>query len=293
MQCKLLLEKNRNFSPTYSKNLSNHLSMALIALERMGANLSRLNGYFEASVIKYRLNIFSISTNKIELSNWQNYLGDRKEFFTYCSFFNKELGRIGVNNLLKIYIPMLMPGVGAQAFHCIIRLAYAIDAKDNQEIVFSLAYWASTYWPIQIKSDNHSISVSIEDYLSHLSKLRDLEVVVPQGNIEDRMKSLCQQASFLEVLSNFRLLEEVNLSNISELSIRLYLVTKNFTILHAVTSCHAMRLILPFLENSNQAFIYYWNALCVAYLIEKAPTLSLPKKLEMLLIWDEIKKRRL
>jgi hypothetical protein len=54
----------------------------------------------------------------------------------------------------------------------------------------------------------------------------------------------------------------------------LYANTYDFTMLHAVTSNHALRLVLTYIQDKEQAFLSYWNALLAAYVTLHCPIIK-------------------
>lgn len=115
METKLdqLLEANRNFDSLYDDGLSNHLSMALIALERMGADDASLDAFFQ----RY--------SKRLEPT-----LGQAME---------RDVGEA---------VAKLSLGVGASAFHGLIQTAYAIEHGSSLEIARALEVWERTFLPL-------------------------------------------------------------------------------------------------------------------------------------------------
>lgn len=108
-----LLEANRRFDSLYNEGLSNHLSMALIALDRMGGGDNVLESFFA----RY--------SKRLEPSR-----GPAAE---------RDVGEA---------VAKLSLGVGASAFHGLIQTAYAIEHGNAQEIARGLEVWERTYLPL-------------------------------------------------------------------------------------------------------------------------------------------------
>lgn len=115
METKLdqLLEANRSFDSLYDDGLSNHLSMALIALDRMGADEAVLDAFFQ----RY--------SQRLEPT-----LGEAVE---------RDVGEA---------VAKLSLGVGASAFHGLIQTAYAIEHGSSLEVARALEVWERTYLPL-------------------------------------------------------------------------------------------------------------------------------------------------
>ena len=55
------------------------------------------------------------------------------------NFFQGRIREAGFDAVLHDWVPVLMPGLAASAFHALIRLAYAIDSGIEDEIACALA----------------------------------------------------------------------------------------------------------------------------------------------------------
>ena len=108
-----LLKAGREFDSLYKDGLSNHLSMALIALQRMGADEETLRAFFE----RY--------SKRLEPSRAQAPERDVAEALAKLSL-----------------------GVGAAAFHGLIQTAYAIEHGEPLEIARALEAWERMNLPL-------------------------------------------------------------------------------------------------------------------------------------------------
>src|SRR5690242_17311450 len=140
MLLKNLLAKTRQYHPSYRGGLSNHCSMTLIALDRMGATPERVKSY----ALAYLRNMEPVGVpgEAIDAENWREQLGNESAYLDYLGFFRREVGRLNARATLRAYLPALAPGLGAAAFHPLIRTAYGVIADDAEEIAVGLAYWA-------------------------------------------------------------------------------------------------------------------------------------------------------
>jgi hypothetical protein len=98
--CRSLLQQSQIHAPLCGNRLANHLPMALLALDRLGSS------------------------------------GDYPRF---VRFFQERIREAGVDAVLHDWVPVLMPGLAASAFHAMIRLAYAIEGGLEDEIAPALA----------------------------------------------------------------------------------------------------------------------------------------------------------
>lgn len=255
---KKLIDKGSCFSPAYGNRLASHLPMALLALSYMGASEKQMNAFYDNYVLK--LEKFKTGLTETKITNVCDYLGDRSKLQDYIAFFNEEIKLLGRDALLTKYLPVLWPGLAASAFHALIRLAYAVEAGIDSEVAQSLAYFASEYQPFDLKEE--VVNLNFEDLLKKINPIT-INYEFPKGIIVDRMNEVDK---LLVNFSESTNLKNVSLSEITELCLKLYLNHPNFTILHTITGSHAIRLLLPYLEDKKFAVKYALQAVVLALL---------------------------
>ena len=254
--------------------------MVLIALYRLGASQGALDRYYEGLHIR-TLNSDAGSQEPIpiDVTSWRSHLGDTLVISHYCRFFETEISRIGREQALHTYLPHLMTGVAAHAFHPLLRLGYGIDVNDDQEIAFGLGYWAATFLPVpEIPTDKPSIGPV--DLLTILSNTSSLRGITPSGNIADRIGQFYSHEDFRRSLRPIRFDPKHPLNEISSVIADAFVEHHHFSMLHGVTGCHALRMVLPYCEDLPDVISAYWYAVCATYLsvinVSTAPRLSLP-----------------
>lgn len=235
---------------------TNHLPMALIALAKLGANRRQLEGYYA----KYAPSLIAKETTRLDANfNWRENLGDKSQFDNYLAYFLAQLEGSSVELTLKRHLGRLMSGCGASAFHAIIRLSYGLQQNNDVEVAFGLADLASNYLPID--RGTHTDKSCIQVLTDALEQFKQIDAT--GGLISARMKSIVCRPQFYQANCAP---EEMDLAQISKLVADLYLQTRDFTVLHAVTSCHAMRYLLPYLNQPTKALQFYWAAVIAAVL---------------------------
>lgn len=252
-----LITRSQNYGiETAQSGNTNHLPMALIALNKLGANQVHLEAYYA----NYAPSL--ITRNAVNLNPafiWDEQLGDKSAFDDYLAYFLLQVESKGVEETLNDHLDRLMRGCGASAFHAIIRLSYGLQADNEVEVAFGLADLASNYLPIEEPKSR------IGDYSTILNAaLKVYEGINVDGSlISDRMNSVVINQNFQQV--NW-VPESNDLTELSKLVADLYILSRDFTVLHAVTSCHAMRYLIPFIKQPTQALNHYWAAIVSAVL---------------------------
>ena len=210
--------------------------MALLALERLGANSDLLECYFnryEAKLVKI---VDNDSTEEIE--NIKRYLGVSEQYQNYLRYFGTQINLLGYEAVLERTLPILISGVAASAFHGLIRLAYAIEASNIDEIAISLAFWAAEYQRYELRE--HSTTKTCEDILLELAPLGANYTFSP-GIIVDKMNEI---GTLLEQKDCFYVPNNATFSDLKLLCLNAFSLKDDFTLLHTVTSCHAFSYVM-------------------------------------------------
>ncbi len=192
-------------------------------------------------------------------------LGQFSAWRSYRRFFQVEIDERGVQEVLASYVPPLMAGVAGHAFHPLLRVSYGIDLDDKDEIAFGLAYWAAAYLPAP-EAPSDTRSAEPVDLLNALTSSKSLSGVKPQGNIVERISQFYAQEEFRRLLRRIDLDRDHPLDTIAEAVAHAFEKYHHFTLLHGVTSCHAMRIVLPYCKDHRDAIGQYWWSVCAAYL---------------------------
>jgi Questin oxidase-like len=278
---KPLLTQARGYHPEYRGGLSNHLSMTLVALERMGASPARLQRYTNG----YLKNMEPAPPpgNAIDQSNWQDRLGDAEAFADYLGFFQREVARLSARAAIRAYLPKLARGVAAAAFHPLIRTAYGIIGDDSAEVAVGLAYWASRYMmlPKQGPVIEHAAAELPpgDDPVALLLTLRqqpDLAFKSNPDNLIDR--ELAEAASHPRFGAIARALgiDDLTFDRLRHAAALLYLATDDFSALHGVTGLHAARILADLAPDPRAYTAQLWRVLLTLYLALDRPALPEP-----------------
>ncbi len=256
-----LLKDNLRYAPEFDNRLSNHLSMALVALEKMGASPSRLAAFAS----KYVTRLVPLSRAPIPSvvvpSPPVQHLEEANRFSEHLDFFTKAIDKNGTKENLGHWIPILVPGLSGAGFHGIIRTAYAVLSGLADEIAFALAYWAGTYQSLGSLSDARD-----EDCAGVAKALIDTGQFtrLTEGIIADRILAVGRRFEFRDTRTQP---SKLSLGEVAGLSIEAFRTKSDFTLLHAVTACHSFRLLRSYLASEDDAGLrYLWQAILAAML---------------------------
>jgi hypothetical protein len=180
-----------------------------------------------------------------------------------------DLARDGARPELRKTLPLLLPGIGAAAFHGLIRTAYAVEIDHREELAAGLSYWALRYLPLSQDLPREGAR-EVEDWLTRIED-RLAGWRAGKGLIFERMIEAAQTAAFGESVEGLRVAADT-LQRLSILAVDRYLQTQDFTILHLITSCHALRLLMPWCEAPDVALRWYALAYAAALVASETRT---------------------
>ncbi len=89
-------------------------------------------------------------------SGWQGAVGEYRRLPEWIGYFDGAIAESGWQRVVRVWVPRLVPGLGAALFHGVIRTGHAVRALSTAdsparqaELARSLAYWAARFTPGQ------------------------------------------------------------------------------------------------------------------------------------------------
>ena len=252
------LDRSLQFDAEYGGKLSSHLPMALAALARLGASDERLGQFAQRYTARVGLRPAPPHQAWPAGDAWHGRFGDPSAWPAYCHLFTQWIGFEGAPTVLAQALPALMRGVGAAAFHGQIRSAHAIDSGHELELAHALAYWACRWFSLGAPASGGSE----HDPAAVLAQMRFEKPKRPL--IAERMALVAARPGFAHAAAGFRIDDEpaTALQSLATHAAALYARSGHFTVLHLVTSAHAMRVLLSTIDGDDacSAIGHYWLA---------------------------------
>ena len=260
-----LLGRNREHEKFSSPGRSNHVPMVLIALYRMGATPQQMQRYADGFDLAPGVAPADGARKEaITRETWRSQLG-RGGFPSYVAFFDGWIQQASIEAVLKEAAPILMKGPSCVAYHALLRLGYALDYGSKEEAAYSLAYWASSFYPGP-DFDARGEAVAADALLADLIKGAAAVSLKQSGNIDGRIRAVYGARELAKLWKPVRLPDSNPLETISGLILETFAQSQHFTLLHALTSCQSLRLLIPYLGDPREGLIAYWHSVCAAYL---------------------------
>jgi hypothetical protein len=258
-----LLQRGARFSPEYQNGLSNHLPMALIALEGLGARSTRLEAFFD----QYAMRLEPAPPR--QLSRTRPQLGDMDAYPEALALIKQRVAHDGLEAVLQQELARLGAGIGAAAFHGMLRTAYGVQAQDDDEVAAGLAYWGSRYLPIEAPLPQAG-TTPLHAWLENIQKsTRHLSFDLPLIHLS--MSAIAKTSEWRQALPGLDL-STLSIDALAHIAANSYLKHPDFIVLHLITSAHAMHTLLRYAH--DQRALLWQYALAFASALPLTPLID-------------------
>lgn len=244
-----LLDQSLALAPEYGDGLSSHLPMALHALHLLGADSHRLHDFYG----RYSTRLSPQQQQQPAAADAADApsLGRIEDFARWRRLLARRLNDDGVDQVLREMLPVLARGSAGAAFHGLIRTGHAVRVGHAGELGAALAYWASRYHALPMESAE---PLDLQGWLSGLVDIakRHAGTWPSRDLITEEVADRATAPSFAEAASA---LDASRLLEVARLAALLYAQTRDFTVLHLVTSSEAATLLKPWMSPEVQQSI--------------------------------------
>jgi len=251
-----LLNEELAFSPSFQRYYSNHLAMALVALDQMGAPPESLRSVFDAH-----------ARGEFEPRDDTEVLDQRRQ----------EVARDGMAATVRTRAAALVSGPSSQLFHPVIRLAYALDVGHEGQVAAALLDWERRHEVLPVPEPVPG-SRRLPDVAAHLAGQ-------PAGTWEHTfdLDGIARRPEMQEALTGVAF-DEHTLDDISSFALAAHVAADDFITLHLVTGARAVRAVSAWLDDDVALSLasHTLPAMAVAYAAVGAPPLRTPAELDAL-----------
>jgi hypothetical protein len=252
-----LLLDLRNYGSEFVGTFANHAPMVLVAQQRMGSSAGQLQRFLSHYGAYKGLLPFQHSALDIDTDNWSDFLGERQHEDAYRRFFAGELARMDLSGLLRRWLPKLAPGLGSSAFHALMRTAYALINDDEDEVVYSLAYWCACWLDMPTPTHAAPLARDPAAVLIHAGSLPAAKGQPVHDLIWQNMRQSFALPGF-EAAADWLVIDDSVLERCAASAIALFAATQDFCALHAVTGLHWIRVLQPWHDATDEMVRYFW-----------------------------------
>lgn len=265
-----LLDAGLDRAPEYGPGFATHLPMALQALHALGATAQRLHEFQQQHVAELRARPAPAAA--ADPGSWHGLRGRAEAFEPLQALFAQRLQQEEPYTVLAEALPALLDGVAGGAFHGLIRTAHAVAARHEGELSMGLAYWASRHAPLAAPEEQTDADLlRLPDWLAQVRSLpRPQHPDADAWSITRRMQAWSRTEGFTAVARRL-VLEPGTLDTLARTAARLYAATQDFTVLHMVTACQAMRQLQPWWGDEALAMRHFSVAAAAALRASDVP----------------------
>jgi hypothetical protein len=272
-----LLDEELGADRTTVRGLTNHLPMALVAKEGLGADANELVHF--AKEYSSKITVLDEPSVHLDERTWRSAIGKREAAADLREFFIRRVAEAGPDETLRTHLPALLPGVSGAAFHGVIRLAYATEVASSSRIAAGLAYLAEVGSPLRPVASGAVRTPDPSEILSDLSKSHDALAAPRRQSITEEMRAVAQSDLFDAAVSSLQISDDT-IPRLAQAALHLYASTDDFTALHGVTGLEAISRLRPWIGEDELLSRYAFQALAAAYLSIGAPPLSSRERLD-------------
>lgn len=275
-----------------------HSSHLLGSLSLMGATPERLQAVYESEskILPPPEEPKGIITRE----NWRTFLGDRQYTREYLDFFTRELTRLGRDDwrgLIELYLLSgerpLVKSLTGDLTHPLIHLAYAYELRNAELATQALTYCAVHYDPqTQVYLDGRGTGTStvassplgvfeniradtrLDSYQSGPGREYIGSLIGNYGNVilehwESWPRS--ENPTAADLCDAFDACVSLLVGTVKDDN-----ATYDFFLLHALTGCHALRLLLPELPEEYHAALFHqwWLNVVMVYIMQGRPPID-------------------
>ena len=245
------------YGSEFAKTYANHAPMVLVALDRLGGSEARLYEFFEFYRDYKQLLPFVPEVAPVDASTWEACIGHREREADLRNFFRGEVARLGIAGALNTYLPRLAPGVGASAFHALMRTAYAILRMDPAETASALAYWTATYLELPRQTGVAPITDDPVEVLARVTAIPQLHGLPVQELIWHNIRQFADVPQFQPVVDWLDITPDTP-RRMAAAALAVFAGCMGFCALHGVTGMHWMRIVMPYCSNKEVMLRYFW-----------------------------------
>lgn len=267
--CQNLVTKARAaYGAEYARGLSNHLPMNLVSLYRLGASDEAIQNFYDD--YSKKLQPREPAAASLTAATLKEWLGKREGNEELFQFFRAELRGRGRAEFLTYYLNEFMPSAATAAFHPLIRLGFALETNDDDEIAESFAAWSLPFTrlpePQAVRSAPFAEAVAAAAAIAIPRK----EIAAP-GIISRAAKAAHHPAFQAQIVVP----DTLSLRGLAQTALRIFLAKPTFAHLHLVTSCHALRVVAEHYPSPAEPMPIpqewlrpYWFAMWAVYVSE-------------------------
>lgn len=252
--------------PELKNGLTDHQPMVLSALNELGASAEQQARYRQQMARKTQP-LDEPATAIPDDTVLQGWLGRHDNYPGLYQYFYQQCQRLGVETVVRRYVPGLAEGLTSRAFHPLIRLGHAVHDHNEEEVAAALAYWAWAYQPLPFPEQDKPADRPPLEVLTTLLDGIDWpkKRLGGGGLISDEFVAVTRHRAYQQL--RFRLSPAaLDFDSLRSIVIHAYWMHDDFTLLHSVTGLLAAERISTMLNRTDALLEHFWKGVVLAWL---------------------------
>jgi len=198
-----------------------------------------------AATYQTRLDPLPPANGVIGRDTYPSRVGDATAYPAFVVFFDHEIRTAGWRETVATYLPDLISGWVRDALHPAIRLAYGVEFEVETEVAAGLAYFASLGPDPALAAT--AAAAPPQTKAGPLLARTTIDAPIADGNFNQRYAQAVACDAFRHALT----LPADASRSLPKEALGVFATTHDFFALHLVTGSHALRILAPFIQNSN------------------------------------------
>jgi len=221
-----LLVDGTRYDPHYLPSMnSNHMPMTLCAISGLGGHFDNLLEFQE----EYKKKLHE-TTPEDPSPSWRLGIGRSESYPSLFAWFRDQVVEKGIKSTVSEFLPEFIGSLALQAFHPIIRLAYAVDFESESETAAALAYMVSNHQNVPVNTDR---VIDIRN---------EMRGQVKAGSRSFKGTGFTQSIRELLEVEQYPVGLTTDISDCAVIALDVYRSTRDFFALHMVTATQATRI---------------------------------------------------
>jgi hypothetical protein len=285
-----LVREYADAGPFTLEGSSNHLPMALAALALDGAPAAALEQFARSYVVKLEPRRPPRPALLHSVQAAWDCRAQPARYWDVEAFFRGALRAGDLKPVLSAWLPRLLPGMAASAFHGLLRTAYAIRMEEPGEMAAGLAAWVTGFFAMPLP---RGAALALPPQLERLDRAPALQPDSwSRPLIMGRLREVAGHAVFNDLLqplppSPF----DAALQDMASHAVDRYAERLDVTVLHLVTAAHALTMLEPYLPEPQAALQALWPAYAGAWVVAGSVPSTDGDGAGAVLDWAEIRAR--
>lgn len=204
----------------------------------------------------------------ITKENWHSHLGKKEYYQSFIDFFERLIDR--EPETIRQYFVEMEDGIYRYGLSGLIRLGYAFESGEQEEVVRALAFLAAGYQSVSFALPAKETKLFIEQIISLREK--QAHYSLSGQSFDERLSQIAKGNVYLQDFAKLKA-ENRNIYTLRAIAIRLARETDSEWAKYLFCAVHAFRVIAPLFSDLEAQIQQFYMMMQAAYLAADCPQL--------------------